>query len=85
MEPRQLLQQVKIAKIVLYDILLRSFSYDYVAGIMKNMSGRFYVDPIRFVADHPFLFAIIDRETKNIFFLGRVMEFSNLAIENVKC
>lgn len=30
--------------------------------------------PVSFVADHPFLFAILDKETKTILFLGRLVD-----------
>lgn len=45
----------------------------FVRSDMEHSGYVEYPEPVIFLADHPFLFIIQDRETGNILFIGRVM------------
>ena len=45
------------------------------AVVIKEMSAP--VDPVKMTVDQPFITAIVDRQTKTLVFLGRVLEPTN--------
>jgi serpin B len=44
------------------------------AVVMRARSARPRAEPPRFIADHPFLFLLVDRRSGAVLFLGRVSD-----------